>query len=167
MRISQVLAVFGGIFGIFGGIFAIVVGFIAGAFEAAFGNSSTDNIPIYFLYIGGVIAIFVSIVGIAASFMRNKMAAGIIILCCAIVGLICVSIGYIISFPLFLASSVMLFIEGRREKKTISKIDKKEETNGEEQPIENHLEFKYCPSCGKELKEEWKLCPYCGMLLER
>ncbi len=116
MRASQVLAIFGGIFGILGGIFAIVVGFIAGVFEEAFGKDSTGSIPSYFLYVGGIIAIFVSIVGIAASFMRNKTAAGIIILSCAIVGLICISTGYIISFPLFLVSSIIFFIEGKKKK---------------------------------------------------
>lgn len=139
MRVSQVLAIFGGIFGILGGIFAIFVGFIAGAFEVAFSDGST-GIPSYFLYVGGIIAIFVSIFGIAASFMKNKTTAGVIILICAIVGLVCISMGYIISFPLFLVSSIMFFIEGGKEKRNVSKNVKEEEIGGEEQSIQNQLE---------------------------
>ena len=127
MRISQVLAVFGGIFGILGGIFAIVVGFIAEVFEEAFGKDSTT----YFFYVGGIIAIFASIVVIAASFMRNKTVAGIIILSCAIVGLICISIGYIISFPLFLVSSIIFFIEGKKDRVKLSE----EKKIGDEQQL--------------------------------
>jgi len=165
MRVSQVLSIFGGIFGILGGLFAIVVGFIAGVFEAAFGGGSMGNIPNYFLYIGGVIAIFVSIVGIAASFMKNKMIAGGIILICAIIGLICVSVGYVISFPLFLISSIMLFIEARKEKNIIGKVDKEERIDVEEKSRKYQLEMKYCPSCGKEIQENWRVCPYCGNFL--
>lgn len=147
MKAAHMLAIGAGIIGILAGIVVIGVGFMVGVFESVSESNSGQD---YFLYGGGLAAIFISVVGMAASFIKKKYVAGGVVIVCGVAGLIAISLGYIISFPLFLISGILLIKEGYE--KDHKEVERQKEKSA-------HI---YCSKCGRRISTDYKHCPHCG-----
>lgn len=144
MRIVQVLAIIGGIFGILGSIFAVAMG---GLFE------STINEGEILIYLG-IAGLFFSFMGMIGGFLRNKTVVGIVMIVAGIGGLVSISAGFIVACPCFMLGGIFSLLEKRKDKKQAKQI------------TDTSYQKDKCPSCGKKIEEDWKVCPNCGKKLK-
>jgi len=108
MRIaSLILGIIGGLAGIVGAVFALFTGGVAGAFGVE-GSSTVVGL--------GFSAMFFSLLGLVggALALSKPKAAGVMMIISAIGGLISISMGYIIAFPLLLVAGILALF-GHRE----------------------------------------------------
>src|SRR3989338_5452996 len=104
-----VLGIIAGIFGILSGFFALAFGGLGAAFKAE-GAS--------YVILGGLVAIFVSILGIigAAIVKRSSQWGGIMMLIAAVIGFLSISFFYVLSSILFgIAGCMAIFSKGETD----------------------------------------------------
>jgi len=108
---SMILGIIGGIAGFGGALFALFVGGIDAAFSAS-GTSSIVGL--------GVAAIFFSLIGLVggALVLKKPKAAGIMMLVGAIGGVISISWGYVVAFPVLLVAGILALIGQKEKNKT-------------------------------------------------
>jgi len=104
---SLILGLIGGIAGFGGAVFALFVGGI----DAAFSVSGTSSI------VGlGIAAIFFSLLGLVggALALNKPKIAGIMMLIAAIGGLISISWGYVVAFPVLLVGGILALVSQKK-----------------------------------------------------
>lgn len=110
MRVtSLILGIIGGIAGFSGAVFALFFGGVDAAFSAS-GTSSIVGL--------GIVAIFFSLIGLVggALALNRPKIAGIMMLIAAIGGLISISWGYVVAFPVLLIGGILALIGQRKNK---------------------------------------------------
>ena len=115
---SLILGIIGGIAGFGGAVFALFVGGVDVAFSAS-GTSSIVGL--------GVAAILFSLLGLVggALALNKPKIAGIIMLIAAIGGVISVSWGYVVAFPVLLVGGILALVS---HKKRVEQMIDKEAT---------------------------------------
>lgn len=105
---SLILGILGGIAGIFGAILGVFIGGVGGAI-------GTEGSSV--VVIGGFLAIFLSIIGIigGAMAMAKPHMSGIMMSIAAVGGLIAISAGYIVAFPLLITGGIISFVVSKKE----------------------------------------------------
>jgi len=96
------LGIIGGIFGIIGGILAIMIGGIGGAFDIS------GSFTVFGL---GLIAILISIIGMAAGALSDQKIGGGILLSAAIGIFIAISLAGVLPAILFLIGGLIKYIQ--------------------------------------------------------
>ena len=112
MRVaSMILGIIGGIAGFGGALFALFVGVVDASFSAS-GTSSIIGL--------GVTAIFFSLLGLVggALALKKPKVAGIMMLISAIGGVISISWGYVVAFPVLLVAGILALIGQKEKNKT-------------------------------------------------
>ncbi len=112
MRVaSMILGIIGGIAGFGGALFALFVGGVDASFSAS-GTSSIIGL--------GVAAIFFSLLGLVGGVLALKKpkVAGIMMLISAIGGVISISWGYVVAFPVLLVAGILALIGQKEKNKT-------------------------------------------------
>jgi len=108
---SMILGIVGGIAGFGGAIFALFVGGVDASFSAS-GTSSIIGL--------GAAAIFFSLLGLVggALALKKPKVAGIMMLISAIGGVISISWGYVVAFPVLLVAGILALIGQKEKNKT-------------------------------------------------
>lgn len=108
---SMILGIIGGIAGFGGALFALFVGGVDASFSAS-GTSSIIGL--------GVTAIFFSLLGLVggALALKKPKVAGIMMLISAIGGVISISWGYVVAFPVLLVAGILALIGQKEKNKT-------------------------------------------------
>lgn len=113
MRVaSMIIGIIGAIAGFGGALFALFVGGADAAFSAS-GTSSVVGL--------GIAAVLFSTLGLVGSILALKKpkTAGILMLIAAVGGVISVSWGYVIAFPLLLLAGILALVS-QKKNNTIS-----------------------------------------------
>jgi hypothetical protein len=111
---ALILGIIGGIAGFGGALFALIIG----GLDAAFSGSGTS--PVIGLGVAAVLFSLIGLVGGALALKKPK-AAGIMMLVSAVGGLVSISWGYVVAFPVFLIAGILALLS-QKELETTTNI---------------------------------------------